>query len=77
MRSDGMRADVFGNRWCSANGPLGYAGMLVFSPQAKLLGRIRLPESCANVALGGPKRDHLLMTASQSLLLQTQGAASR
>jgi gluconolactonase len=75
---DGMRADVFGNLWCSASGPLGYAGVLVFSPDGKLLGRIRLPEICANLAFGGPKRDHLFMCASQSLymlLVQTQGAA--
>ena len=75
---DGMRADTFGNLWCSANGPLGYAGVLVFEPGGKLIGRVRLPEVCANVAFGGPKHDHLFMTASQSLyVLRTgvQGAA--
>jgi gluconolactonase len=38
----------------------------------------QLPEVCANVAFGGPKRDRLFMTAGQSLyMLQvaTQGAA--
>ena len=58
---DGMRADVYGNLWCSSNAPLGYAGVLVYNAQAKLIGRIRLPEVCANLAFGGPKRDHLLM----------------
>ncbi len=75
---DGMRADVAGNLWCSSNAPLGYAGVLVFSPQGKLLGRIRLPEVAANVAFGGPKRNHLMICASQSLYMlqvQTQGAA--
>jgi gluconolactonase len=75
---DGMRADVFGNLWISANAPLGYAGVLCLTKDAKLLGRIRLPEVCANLAFGGPKRDRLFMTASQSLyVLQTltQGAA--
>ena len=75
---DGMRADVYGNLWISSNAPLGYAGVLCFSPQGKLLGRIRLPEVCANLSFGGPKRDHLFMCASQSLyVLQTlvQGAA--
>jgi gluconolactonase len=75
---DGMRADVFGNLWISSNAPLGYAGVLCFTKDAKLLGRIRLPEVCANLAFGGPKRDRLFMTASQSLyVLQTttQGAA--
>ncbi|MBV9863377.1 MAG: SMP-30/gluconolactonase/LRE family protein [Alphaproteobacteria bacterium] len=75
---DGMRADVFGNLWISSNAPLGYAGVLVFAPEGKLIGRIRLPEVCANLAFGGPKRDRLFMTASQSLYtlqLTTQGAA--
>ena len=75
---DGMRADVTGNLWCSSNAPLGYAGVLVFNPAGKLIGRIRLPEVCANLCFGGPKRDRLFMAASQSLyMLQvaTQGAA--
>ena len=44
----------------------------------KLIGRVRLPEVCANLCFGGPKRDRLFMAASQSLyMLQvaTQGAA--
>jgi gluconolactonase len=75
---DGMRADVFGNLWISSNTVLGYAGVIVFNAQGKLLGRIRLPEVCANVAFGGPKRNMLFMCASQSLYVlqvQTQGAA--
>ena len=75
---DGMRADVFGNLWISSSAPLGYAGVLMFAPDGKLLGRIRLPEVCANMAFGGPKRDRLFMAASQSLyVLQVgvQGAA--
>ncbi len=75
---DGLRADVTGHVWCSSNAPLGYAGVLVFNPLGKLAGRIRLPEAAANLAFGGPKRDHLFVTASQSLYLlqvQTQGAA--
>jgi gluconolactonase len=75
---DGLRTDVAGNVWCSANGPLGYAGVFVFNPAGKLIGRIRLPEVCANVAFGGPKRDRLFICGSQSLYmlqLQIQGAA--
>lgn len=75
---DGMRADVQGNLWISSNTVLGYAGVLVFSPEGKLIGRIRLPEVCANLAFGGPKRNMLFMCASQSLYMlqvQTQGAA--
>src|SRR5439155_20270941 len=54
---DGLRADVDGNLWCSANAVLGYSGVLVYTPQGQLIGRIRLPEVCANVAFGGPKRN--------------------
>jgi gluconolactonase len=75
---DGMRADKFGNLWCGSNAPLGYAGVLVFSAEGKLLGRIRLPEVCANLAFGGPKHDTLFMTAAQSLYMLrvgVQGAA--
>jgi gluconolactonase len=75
---DDMCADVSGNLWCSSNAPLGYAGVLVFNPTGKLIGRIRLPEVCANLTFGGPKRDRLFMAASQSLYMletATQGAA--
>jgi gluconolactonase len=75
---DGMRADVTGHLWCSSNAVLGYSGVLVFNPAGKLVGRIRLPEVCANVAFGGPKRNFLFMCASQSLYVlqvQSQGAS--
>lgn len=75
---DGMRADKAGNIWCSSSGQLGYAGATVWNPAGKLIGRIRLPEGCANVCFGGPKRDHLFMAATQSLYvlhLNIQGAA--
>jgi gluconolactonase len=76
---DGIRADVNGNLWISSNAGrnLGYSGVTVWSPEAKLLGRIRLPESCANLCFGGPKRNRLFMAASQSLYavyVATQGA---
>jgi gluconolactonase len=76
---DGIRADVAGNLWISSNAGrnLGYSGVTVWSPEAKLLGRIRLPESCANICFGGPKRNRLFMVASQSLYavyVATQGA---
>jgi gluconolactonase len=64
--------------WCSSNGPLGYSGVLCVSPQGEILGRIRLPEVCANVSFGGSKRNGLFMAASTSLyslLTNTQGAA--
>ena len=75
---DGMRADRAGNIWSSSNTVLGYSGVTVWNPAGKCIGRIRLPEGCANVCFGGPKRDHLFMCASQSLFMlkvNIQGAA--
>jgi gluconolactonase len=76
---DGLRCDVNGNVWSSSNAgrAVGYSGVTVWSPEGKLLGRIRLPEVCGNVAFGGPKRNRLFMAASQSLYAvytATQGA---
>jgi gluconolactonase len=77
---DGIRCDVQGNVWCSSNAgrAVGYNGVTVWSPDGKLIGRIRLPEVCGNITFGGPKRNRLFMAASQSLyalFVGTQGAA--
>jgi gluconolactonase len=77
---DGARCDVDGNVWVSSNAGrnVGYSGVTVWTPQGQLIGRIRLPEICGNVAFGGPKRNRLFMAASQSLYALytgTQGAA--
>ena len=77
---DGVRCDVDGNLWVSSNAgrAVGYNGVTVWSPEAKLLGRIRIPEVCGNVCFGGPKRNRLFMAGSQSLYAvytATQGAA--
>jgi gluconolactonase len=77
---DGARCDVDGNVWVSSNAfrELGYSGVTVWTPEGKLIGRIRLPESVANLCFGGPKRNRLFMAASQSLYAvytRTQGAA--
>jgi gluconolactonase len=75
---DGMRCDRAGNIWCGSAAPLGYAGVTVWNPAGKLIGRIRLPEGCANLCFAGPKRDHLFMAATQSiylLRLNIQGAS--
>ena len=79
-RPDGVRCDVDGNLWCSSNAgrAVGYNGVTVWTPQGRLIGRIRLPEVCGNVCFGGPKRNRLFMAASQSLYalhVNTQGAA--
>ena len=77
---DGARCDVEGNVWCASNAgrAVGYNGVTVWTSEGVLIGRIRLPEVCANIAFGGPKRNRLFMAASQSLYalyVNTQGAA--
>jgi gluconolactonase len=77
-RADGVRCDVYGNVWCSSNAgrAVGYSGVTAWTPEGKLMGRIRLPEVCGNLCFGGPKRNRLFMAASQSLYavyVNTQG----
>ena len=76
--SDGIRADIDGNIWAGAAGVgAGYDGVHVFAPNGDRIGMILLPETCANVCFGGPRRNRLFMTAGQSLYavyVETQGA---
>ena len=76
--SDGIRCDVDGNVWSAAGwGGAGYNGVHVFAPDATLIGKIHLPETCANLCFGGAKKNRLFMAASQSLYsvyVETQGA---
>jgi sugar lactone lactonase YvrE len=44
----------------------GYNGVHVFAPDGTLIGKIHLPEACANLCFGGAKRNRLFMAASQS-----------
>jgi gluconolactonase len=76
--SDGVRCDIEGNVWASAGwiGD-GYDGVHVFNPEGKLIGHIKLPETTSNLCFGGPKRNRLFITASQSLFslyVNTRGA---
>ncbi|HYE93225.1 MAG TPA: SMP-30/gluconolactonase/LRE family protein [Terriglobales bacterium] len=75
---DGFRVDVDGNLWCGwGMGEPGLDGVHVFNPDGTLIGRIDLPERCANVAFGGTYRNRLFMAASTSLYalyVNTQGA---
>ncbi|MCB1509372.1 MAG: SMP-30/gluconolactonase/LRE family protein [Hyphomicrobiaceae bacterium] len=76
---DGFRVDVDGNLWCGwGMGSAELDGVLVFAPDGTKIGRIALPERCANVCFGGLRRNRLFMAASQSLysvFVNTQGVA--
>ena len=75
---DGARVDVDGNVWCS----MGWAdrkedGVRCYAPNADLIGKIHLPEVCANLCFGGMRRNRLFMAASTSmyaLYLNAEGA---
>lgn len=76
---DGFRVDVDGNLWCGwGMGTADLDGVMVFAADGRPIGRIALPERCANVCFGGPKRNRLFMAASQSLYalyVNTRGVA--
>ena len=73
-----------GNIWCGwgGNGAPGadsqaLDGVMVFNPQGLAIGHIHLPERCANLVFGGPKRNRLYMASCHSvyaLYVETQGA---
>ena len=59
---DGFRFDTDGNLWTSAGD-----GVHCFSPEGKLLGKIKTPQTVANVTFGGVHRNRLFITATKSL----------
>jgi gluconolactonase len=75
---DGMRCDVDGNIWFGwGMGTPELDGVVIYNPEARLIGRIVLPERCANLCFGGLHRNRLFMAASKSvysLYVNTQGA---
>jgi gluconolactonase len=76
--TDGMRVDVKGNVWCS----MGWAdpaedGVRCYAPDGDMIGKVHLPETCANLCFGGKKRNRLFMcgsTSMYSLYVDIQGA---
>lgn len=59
---DGFRFDTDGNLWTSAGD-----GVHCFSAEGKLLGKIKTPQTVANLTFGGPRRNRLFITATKSL----------
>ncbi|MDH5858236.1 SMP-30/gluconolactonase/LRE family protein [Lampropedia aestuarii] len=74
-----QKEDIGGNMQAyPLNGsPEEFDGVKIFNPEGQAIGFIRLPERCANVAFGGPKRNRLYMASSHSLYalyVNAQGA---
>lgn len=59
---DGFRLDREGRLWCSARD-----GVHAYAPNGRLIGKILIPETVANVCFGGPKRNRLYICATSSL----------
>ncbi|MGO7427149.1 SMP-30/gluconolactonase/LRE family protein, partial [Rhizobium ruizarguesonis] len=59
---DGIRTDVNGNLWSSAAD-----GVHCFDPTGKLIGKIRVPQTVANLTFGGPQRNRLFIAATRSV----------
>ncbi len=59
---DGMKVDAEGNVYCTGPG-----GVWIIDPEGKPLGRIRIPEQCANFALGVADWSSLYFTARSSV----------
>jgi gluconolactonase len=69
---DGFRADTEGRIWTSAGD-----GVHCLAPDGTLIGKVRVPETVANVCFGWPKRNRLYICATSSLyaiLLTVNGA---
>jgi gluconolactonase len=76
---DGFRVDEDGNLWCGwGMGTPALDGVMIFNPMGEPIGRIALPERCANLCFGGRRRNRLFMAASQSiyaLYVNTRGVS--
>lgn len=76
--TDGIRVDTEGNVWASMGwGDPHEDGVRCYEPGGDCIGKIHLPEGCANVCFGGPHKNRLFMTASTSvytLYLHAKGA---
>ena len=64
---DGFRCDADGNLWAGWGTGPALNGVMVFAPDGTAIGRISLPERCANLCFGGAAHNRLFMAAGQSL----------
>ncbi len=59
---DGIRFDHLGRLWGAA-----HDGLHCYDPDGTMIGKLLLPEICANLCFGGPQGNHLYLTATTSL----------
>lgn len=75
---DGIRCDNQGNIWAGwGMGNAALDGVMVFNPHGDAIGRIALPERCANLCFGGQNLNRLFMACGHglySLYVNVRGA---
>ncbi len=59
---DGLRLDVEGRIWAAADD-----GVYCFHAEGALLGALRLPQAVSNLCFGGPRLNHLFVTATSTV----------
>ncbi len=59
---DGLRLDESGRLWAAA-----HDGVHCFHPDGELLGKLRIPQVVSNLCWGGPRLNHLFITATSTL----------
>ncbi|MFJ8072674.1 SMP-30/gluconolactonase/LRE family protein [Streptomyces sp. NPDC096176] len=62
-RFDNIRFDDEGRLWVAAM----HGGVHCYAPDGTLIGRILVPEAVSNLAFGGPKNNHMFITATTTL----------
>jgi gluconolactonase len=66
--ADGIKVDSSGNLWCAMGwGAASENGVRCYAPDGTLIGKIQLPELCANLCFGGKDNSRLFMAASTSI----------
>jgi gluconolactonase len=77
-RSDGVRTDIDGNVWITmGSGDPNESGVRCYAPNGDLIGKIHIPETCANLCFGGRKKNRLFICGSTSIYavyVETVGA---
>jgi len=77
-RTDGVRTDVEGNVWITmGSGDPNESGVRCYAPDGTLIGKIHIPETCANLCFGGRKKNRLFICGSTSIYavyVETVGA---
>src|ERR1051325_10776009 len=67
-RSDGVRTDMDGNVWITmGRGDANESGVRCYAPDGTLIGKIHIPETCANLCFGGRKKNRLFICGSTSI----------